>query len=50
MFKKAIYFCLLSRFLEGAVKKIAIGDAPQSVMVTPISVNVYRFAVDQPAK
>ena len=33
-----------------AVKEIAIGDAPQSVLVTPISVNIYRFPVAWPVQ
>jgi alpha-N-arabinofuranosidase len=33
-----------------AVKETAIGDAPRSVTVAPISVNIYRFPVAQPAQ
>jgi alpha-N-arabinofuranosidase len=33
-----------------AVKEIAIGDAPQSVTVAPISVNIYRFPIAHPAQ
>jgi alpha-N-arabinofuranosidase len=33
-----------------AEKEIAIGDAPQSVLVAPISVNVYHFPVVQTAQ
>ena len=33
-----------------AAKEIAIGDAPQSVLVAPISVNIYRFAIAQPVQ
>lgn len=33
-----------------AVKEIAIGNAPQSVTVAPISVNIYQFPVVQPAQ
>ncbi len=33
-----------------AMKEIAIGNVSQSVTVAPISVNIYRFPVVQPAK
>jgi len=33
-----------------AVKEITIGDAPQSVTVAPISVNIYQFPVALPAQ
>jgi alpha-L-arabinofuranosidase len=32
------------------VKEISIGDAPGKIVVTPISVNIYRFPVAQAAK
>ena len=32
------------------VKEIAIGETPQSVSVAPASVNIYRFAVAEPAQ
>jgi alpha-N-arabinofuranosidase len=33
-----------------SIKEIALGDAPRSLAVAPISVNIYRFPVAQPAQ
>jgi alpha-N-arabinofuranosidase len=32
------------------VKEIALGDAPHSLSVAPISVNIYQFAIVQAAQ
>jgi len=37
----------LGQFPDVEIREIATGDAPNSIVVAPISINLYRFSVSQ---